>query len=320
VKAGNRAKKIAVAEYKKSIGKQASIFNDKEVRRDYFKSHQWVEQHVKIKVHLTGYATCYESFGGIKKRDPDKPKREDRPQGSLFSQQKHAIADAIEWIRQNSQYKPRIFVATTPGYIDPPAEGRLISTFTNNLRMTYGALHYVWVRELTKAGYPHFHFVADIPQFDPVQLSLYWSKQFGVQAKNCIRLGSRPDQNGRRKFWIENSRMAWYLGKYVGKDLAQVPGQKKGYRTFAISEVARKESEPVLYTSFIAKDFTGRANRRFLLDDERISDLIDKSGPSGKLNVPFEINPRRFSWKWTGHGETYSGFIQKKPGKTQKKA
>lgn len=297
-------------------GKQLSFLTDKDVRRDYFKDQQWVEQHVKIKVHLTGYATCYEASGGPGKRDPNRPKLESRPQGSLFSQQKHAIADGIEWIRQNSKYKPRIFVATTPGFIDPPAEGRLISKLTNNLRMTYSCEHYVWVRELTKAGYPHFHFIADLPQFDPVQLSLYWSGLFGAEAKNCIRLGSRPDKNGRRKFWIENAKMAWYLSKYIGKDISQA-GTRRNYRTFAISKVARQESEPMLYSSFIAKDFSNRHVRRFVLDDERISDLIDKSGDSGTVNVPFEVDPHRFSWKWTGHGQTYSGFLQKPRKKTQ---
>jgi hypothetical protein len=308
VKADARAKTIAIAEYKKSIGKQLSLLTDKDVRRDYFKSQQWVEQHVKIKVHITGYASCYESIGSPPQRDP-RP-NDSRPQGSLYSQQKHAIADAIEWIRRNSKYKPRIFVATTPGFVDLP-EGKLIAKLTNNLRMSYGMQEYVWVRELTKKGYPHYHFVADMPEFQPNKLSIYWSSLFGVdpdQGKYSIRLGTRPDPvTGKRKYWITNSRMAWYMSKYIGKNLGE-PGTRKKYRTFGISETARQESQPMLYSSFISKDFSNRTNRAFVLDDEQLSDLIDKAGPNAELPVQTIVNPYDFDWKWTGHGQTFSGF------------
>jgi len=187
-------------------GKQGALFSDKEIRRDYFKSQQWVEQHVKIKVHITGYATCYEAFSQKPKSEP-RP-NDSRPQGSLYSQQKHAIADAVEWIRQNSKYKPRIFVATTPGFIDPPEEGRTISKLIDNLKKTYGLQEYVWVRELTKRGYPHYHFVGDIDKFDPVKLSLYWSSLFGVDSKNSIRVGSKPTQGRKRVFCSDSCRVS----------------------------------------------------------------------------------------------------------------
>lgn len=315
----SRQKKVRSAEYKKSIGKQSSLFKDDQVRRDYFKSQQWVEQHVKIKLHITGYATCYEAFGQKPKSEP-RP-NDSRPQGSLYSQQKHAIADAVEWIRRNSKYKPRIFVATTPGFIDPPEEGRTISKFIDNLKKTYGLQQYVWVRELTKRGYPHFHFIADIGKFDPVRVSLHWSSLFGSDAKNSVRLGSKPNAGGRRAFWVQNSRMAWYLSKYIGKDLdsSESPRARKKYRTFAISEQARRESQPLLYNSFIAKDFSNRHQRVFALDDEHLSDLIDKHGDSGSLPVETYLNPNKFDWKWTGHGQTFSGFLQTGDKKPQKK-
>lgn len=314
-----RETKKRSSEHKKSIGKQSSLFKDDQVRRDYFKSQQWVEQHVKIKVHITGYATCYESFSSKPKSEP-RP-NDSRPQGSLYSQQKHAIADAVEWIRRNSKYKPRIFVATTPGFIDPPEEGRTISKFIDNLKKTYGLEQYVWVRELTKRGYPHFHFIADIDKFDPVRVSLHWSSLFGSDAKNSIRLGSKPNRHNQRAYWVKNSRMAWYLSKYIGKDLvdSEQKRTRKKYRTFAISERARKESLPLLYNSFISRDFSNRTNRVFVLDDEPLSDLIDKYGDTGSLPVETELNPNSFDWIWTGHGQTFSGFRQTDGKKSQRK-
>lgn len=265
------------------------------------------QSQMHIKVHITGFACAYEEFGsGAHKGDP-KPSR---PQGSLYNQQKHAIADSIEWIRCNAEYKPRIFVATTPGYIEAAKEGSYIKRLTANLRNGYGMKEYVWVRELTKKGFPHFHFVADIPKFDAVQLSTYWSGLFGVQAKNSIRLGTRPNKYGKRTYWITGPKMAWYMSKYIGKDVDtnREQGTRRPYRTFAISETARKESQPLVYDSFIIENYRGLKDRLFNLSERHLEDIAE----TPEKMPPTSVNPHNYSWRWTGHGQTYVGFVRKR--------
>lgn len=280
-------------------GSQVALFSDQEVRRDYLKSKQFIEQHMRIKVHITGFACAYEHIGGARpKRDPDKPDLAGRPQGSLYNQQKHAIADAVEWIRQNSKFKPRIFVATTPGFLDHAKEGKFISQLVHNLKNGYGMSNYVWVRELTGNGYPHFHFVADCPQFDAVDLSVYWSGLLGESAKNSIRLGTKPDKTGKRRYWVSGKRMCWYLTKYIGKSIGESERkQRRNFRTFAISQEARQKSQPLLYNSVAALNYDNKWDRHFVLNDDQVEE-----------HLPYHINPRHFSWRWTGHGQTHIGF------------
>jgi hypothetical protein len=292
-------------------GSQIALFTDSDVRRDYFKSKQWVDSHMRLKVHLTGFACAYEAFEGSRPKDPNRKPLEGRYQGSLHNQQKHAIADAVEWIRINSKYKPRIFVCTTPGFLDHAKEGKLISQFVHNFKKTYGMQNYVWVRELTQNGYPHFHFVADVDKFDPVAASLYWSGLFGVEGKNgrySIRCGTKPDKYGRRNFWIKSQRMCWYLTKYIGKSIGDAErSQRRKFRTFAISQEARERSQPLLYQSRIAELYDGRHTREFTLCDEQ-TEYIAENFETLKHIPPTIIDPKSFGWKWTGHGQTYIGF------------
>lgn len=307
-----RQQKIASAEHAKAPPKvdrpkprQIALFTDKDVRRDYFKSGQWLEQHVKVKVHLTGYATAWENTRKGKPRKEGEPKPEGRVQGSLFNQQKHKIADAVEWIRQHSRYKPRIFCATSPGYIDGPAEGKLIQKLVDNLKKGYGMKEFVWVRELTKKGYPHWHFVADVKQFDAVKLSQRWSSYFGSEAKNSIRCGTKPPN---RKFYVATSRGAWYLTKYLGKSIGNAGDgdlvSRKRYRTFAVSKKAGKASEPKLFTKMICPQSAAEYVAAGYKYRPSIVRYVN-------LDTGEEFDPKRVGWRWTGHGQAYSGFLRK---------
>lgn len=265
-----------------------------------------------IKSHLCGLATAYEprTIRTTEERNHDKT---GRPQGSLYSQQKKKIADATEWIRTNATYKPRIFVATSPGFVNHASESSLVSKLVHNLRNGYGCRNFVWVREFTGQGYPHFHFVADVDQFDPVRLSLYWSGLFGEEAKNSIRLGTAPRKDGRRDFWIKSPRQCWYLTKYLGKAIGQEEkGALKGmrsFRTFAVSQEAAKQSEPLLYEAKISLLYTGLHQRTF----ELVPDQIEEGRP-------FLFNTNSKSWKWTGHGQTYVGRPKEWANTSQRKA
>lgn len=274
---------------------------------------------MQIKVHLSGVAIASEPIGG---KNPSPFPSNSRYQGSLYSQQKRAIADAVEWMRLYGSNKPIFFVATSPGFVKAEHHAEKISKFTHNLRNTYGCVDYVWVRELTSSGCPHYHFVADMPFIQsPVNLSLYWSRLFGSGAKNSIRLGSAPI-NGQRKFYVDSSQASRYISKYIGKDLEVVQNNlleagypcsvyKKSYRSFAISERARLMSKPVVY----------QANYHFA-EREAINytdgDIVKTVTVRQYIDRTFEndigeyMNPHNYRWKRIEPHNIFIGFQDKK--------
>lgn len=293
-----------------------------------------------LKSHLCGVAVVYEDFGSrADKKKPDgffaeTSLKSGRPQGSLYSQQKRRIADACEYLRKNATYKPLIFTATSPGFTDLATEGKLIQKLTHNLRNGYKVKNYIWVREFTEAGYPHFHFVADTDYLDGVALSIYWSKLFGSEARNSVRLGTAPRCNKCRtplrskgqqcyrqgcpgmavvKYHLDNKQMAWYMSKYIGKSIGgletmaldDMKERGKSFRTFAISRELAKASEPKLYQSeWIeareAQGFTTAGFQKLWLRDRLWKDdtetLTDKQ------------LQKKWNWKYTGFSSTFKGY------------
>ncbi len=258
---------------------------------------------IVVKSHLCGVAVAYEPFTH---RVNEVNSRPGRPQGSLYGQQKRKIADACEWMRLNSIHKPRIFVSTTPGFINHSNEKSILSSFTHNLRNGYDCKNYVWVREFTGHGYPHWHFVADMPQFDPVKLSLYWSGLFQSEAKNSVRLGTAPRGNGSRTYYLKGSRMCWYITKYLGKAIGHaekgaIEG-KRNFRTFGISQEAAKESAPLLFGEEITRsEYSGLHKREFVLCQEQSEPYYEKE----IIPPAFDTYSKR--WAYTGHGNTFIG-------------
>lgn len=220
---------------------------------------------VVIKKHLSGIHVAYEEPGPNPVRNPFGFSRTGRDQGSHYNQQKKRIADAVARLQQVARpdCRPIIFVATSPGFVDRANEPKFISKLVHNLRNGYKMERYIWVREFTGNGFPHFHFVAMIPlkkrknysiqgtpvPFSPVDLSVYWSGLFGSDAKNSIRVGSKPKPGQKRLIYLSNSRRkAWYLSKYIGKsrsDDEKRTGAK--IKAFHMDEKTSKEIEPDLF-------------------------------------------------------------------------
>lgn len=187
-------------------------------------------------VHLGGTAIVYNSGKPGGRKLYSGPLPPSRIQGSLYSQQKRAIVDACEYLRLNARKTPGraaiILTLTSPGFISAADEPRFLKRFFDNLKKNYELGDYVWVREYTKAGYPHFHCIADWYShrwyfgLHPgtlrrriAHLSIYWSGLFGRHSDNSVWVGSRPDKQGRRLYELRDRRHAWYLTKYLGKDI-----------------------------------------------------------------------------------------------------
>jgi hypothetical protein len=277
-----------------------------------------------------------------------------RPNGSLHSRQKRSIADACEWLRltQTRDKKALIFVLTSPGHTSLANTPKFISKFVDNMRTNYGMGDFVWVREMTKAGYPHFHFVAhwhpakwfltdndnqtkkenaiNHTTFESrvTQISKYWSGLFGSDAKNSVRFGSYNPRTKRRTFYLSTDKHAWYLTKYLGKNIgsgsldylmeAGFPQAryKKTVRSFGMSENVALLSEPELFESY-QHTTEARLAPTAQIDPETMTQKFIEVRTTERLfgneiNILRESDVREYDWRWTGHGETFIGFKLKK--------
>ena len=244
---------------------------------------------MQIKHHLSGVAIAFPERKSTTK-DQNSQALPSRPQGSLYSQQRRKIADATEYMRLYGKRKPLIFVLTTPGFLDHANEPNFLKKFIDNMRKNYGMTHYVWVREMTKLGYPHFHFIACCKRFDAVKMSRLWSSYFGESAQNSIRLGTKPKWTGKRwhrDFYVKSNRMARYLSKYIGKGIAYAERSgKRALRAFAVPEDLAELSEPIMYYEQIAETYQG-FHYKVWYPQECPADWIELC----------QFDPRALSWK-----------------------
>lgn len=248
-----------------------------------------------------------------------------------------------------------IFCLTSPGHISMAQTPRFISRFIDNMKTNYNMENYVWVRELTKRGYPHFHFIAhwNKPQwfFDCSacgammkdkectecycttsrinKLSLYWSSLFGENSVNSIRLGSYHPKTKKRSYYVTHRKQCSYLGKYIGKNIGEsldylaeagFPQTKyrKTVRTFGMSSDVAMFSEPQLFESQMYRT----DSRTVMKADGTLVEIPTMNrtfiSECGQLD---EDDLKRYNWKWTGHGQTFIGWeksLQKIHGPTLK--
>jgi hypothetical protein len=118
-----------------------------------------------IKSHLCGIRVAYPEGCGGGSGKLIHGLSDGRSQGSHYSAQKKRIADGVAYLQSIARpdCKPLIMVATSPGFVERADEPRFVSKFVNYLRKVYRLQNYLWVREYTGAGMPHFHFVVMIP-------------------------------------------------------------------------------------------------------------------------------------------------------------
>lgn len=286
------------------------------------------------------------------------PKIEGRPNGSLYNRQKRKIADATEWLRlhQRKGQRAMIFCLTSPGFTNVANAPRFISRFVDNMKQTYNMKDYVWVREFTKVGYPHFHFIAhwNDPQWffncsecgctmkDKEcsscycklsrinQISLYWSRLFGSDSINSIRLGSYHPQTNKRTYYVTHPKQCHYLTKYIGKNIGEdfyqidaesnciiQPIFKTRARAFGMSEDVAMFSEPQLFNSQAFE--TSQRTVMTATGKEVTIPIMETTYISESGQVDREML-KAYHWKWTGHGQTFIGFKRYNAKRLQKYA
>lgn len=279
---------------------------------------------MNLKIHLCGRAVIYDHYGSV---DKDKLTfKEGRYQGSLYSQQRKQIADAATWLylNQNRKLKPVIFVLTSPAFTSIANTPKFISSFFENMKLNYGLGNYVWVRELTKKGFPHFHVIA---HWHPMKyffendsqrmkkINLYWSSLFDCQSLNSVRFGSYHPKTKVRSYYLNHDKQVWYITKYLGKSINDRNSSylcesgfpqtvyKKAVRSFAISNELALLSEPETFVSDWIQPEKGSfapAVRKWFPCDQFTSRLKGyKSLSDSDLSV--------FDWHDTGHANTFLG-------------
>jgi len=269
---------------------------------------------VFVKKHYSGLCISYSGTGGGAKSINPSPTAKNN---SRLNRQKRSIHDAVEWMRKNATYKPLIFCLTVPVQSDFTLQNTNVSAFCENLRSSYSAKNYVWVREFTYSGRPHYHFVADTPFLDAVNISRYWSGLFGETNVNSIRLGTNPSKGV--KYFVDSPMMSRYLTKYMGKGIGKDVSNERIIRTFGHSVECWRKSQPITYkveyneTTKVIRlgDLGGTYNgvkylphsdlemidnisRKFTLCENSEKELIEVYG-----NVPDhlrEFDDSRFSW------------------------
>lgn len=92
------------------------------------------------------------------------------------------------------------------------SSNQALKNFLNNLRTNYGLKGYVWVKELTKIGTPHYHMIIDLPYVDIRKLNDIWAHNAGIVSKCCVR--SDPDHG----LIVKTAEQAgFYVCKYITK-------------------------------------------------------------------------------------------------------
>lgn len=94
-----------------------------------------------------------------------------------------------------------------------------ISRFCENLKSTYGATSYLWVKEFTKHLTPHYHMLVTIPYTAIGDLNRAWSHARGdiSTVRNALRTGWNKKYN-RPEMRVRNFKSAvGYAAKYIAK-------------------------------------------------------------------------------------------------------
>jgi len=237
-----------------------------------------------------------------------------------------------------------IFCLTTPGYTTLANSPRFLSRWIDNMKANYNLRDYVWVREYTKLGFPHFHFIAhwNNPQWffncsdcggimkdkectqcycktsRVNQISKYWSGLFGSTADNSIRLGSFHPATKKRSYYVVHPKQCHYLTKYIGKnigeDFYQFDGEsnciiqpifKTRTRAFGMSEDLAMFSQPTLFES---QAFQSSERTVMTATGKEVTIPIMETtfiSDSGQVD---RDTLKAYAWQWTGHGQTFIGF------------
>lgn len=124
------------------------------------------------------------------------------------------VSSAVNLYRHKTN-KIIFLTLTFPGYITEEDANICFSKFMDNLKTNYYVENYIAVKELTQAGIPHYHLIADYPFFDIRRINNAWCNTFPITvpgSKNAVRL-----PKNHRAVVKDLYRTIKYVCKYFGK-------------------------------------------------------------------------------------------------------
>lgn len=138
------------------------------------------------------------------------------------------------------KYKIAFLTLTYP---EKPKKGERINPalhrFITNLRKNYGLNGFIWTRENTKKGVPHFHILCDMP-YQPIQkINNAWCEAIGMFSKNAVRL-----PKDHRGIIEDIEKTTKYVTKYITKN----EKERFSERCYGISQNAK--TEPIRLSEF----------------------------------------------------------------------
>ena len=145
------------------------------------------------------------------------------------------------------QYKIVFLTLTFPEKIEKGVKvNPMLNSFLTNMKKTYGMGNFLWTRENTKKGQPHFHLLADLP-YQPIQkINSAWCSAIGMYSGCAVRL---PEENN--SIVDEIDKVCRYTTKYLSKT---VEGYKKPAKEYfperCYSTSYKIKSEPVKLSWF----------------------------------------------------------------------
>lgn len=115
----------------------------------------------------------------------------------------------------------------------------MLNKFITNLKKNYGLKGFLWTRENTKQGRPHFHILADMP-YQPIQkINNAWCAACKMQSKNAVRL-----PKDHKAILKDIEKTAKYVTKYITKNEKEYFSE----RCYSISRDIK--AEPIRLSEF----------------------------------------------------------------------
>ena len=143
-------------------------------------------------------------------------------------------------------------------------ENRDITRFCDKLTRKYPKqFTYVWVREYTKAGFPHYHITATMPRIPIAELNSLWCKCRNFDSANGLssaKFFNKSTGKYYNKMIINDSlQVVKYISKYITKSNKSLTEDQKNYlkinglksngRVWSASNFLKKYAKPVFLPS-----------------------------------------------------------------------
>ena len=175
-----------------------------------------LEKKRRINYHLSGDFTITSAHGrrGQNPKDNSKFSSHARKGYRIKRSTRRNLLSSAFFLFVKKQHQIIFLTLTFPDRI-PKGEkiNPMLNRFITNMKKTYGLKRFLWTREDTKRGRPHFHILADMPYKSIQKINNAWCHAIGMQSKNAVRL-----PKDHKAVLSDIEKTVKYVTKYITKD------------------------------------------------------------------------------------------------------